>query len=156
MTALLRCGASFLVLIATALLHAQNSSEIDPMLGADKGGNVFVGPTLPFGMAKPGPDYGDNEGNAGWEASGALNGLLAVACFGHRRRAEVWQHPGATDDGQSRSCAQLRTTRGRTCRSRILLSKAGRIGHPCRGYNGAPNTRLSIHLPHNRRANTVG
>jgi putative alpha-1,2-mannosidase len=28
------------------------------MLGADRGGNVFVGPTLPFGMAKPGPDYG--------------------------------------------------------------------------------------------------
>jgi putative alpha-1,2-mannosidase len=57
---------SLLFLIATALLHAQNSSEIDPMLGADKGGNVFIGPTLPFGMAKPGPDYGDNEGNAGW------------------------------------------------------------------------------------------
>ena len=63
-----------LVLITTAFLHAQNSSDIDPMVGADNGGNVFVGPTLPFGMAKPGPDYGDNEGNAGWEASGALNG----------------------------------------------------------------------------------
>src|SRR6516162_4092956 len=75
-------GAFLLALITTALLHAQNSSEIDPMLGADKGGNVFVGPTLPFGMAKPGPDYGDNEGNAGWEASGTLNGFSQLHVSG--------------------------------------------------------------------------
>ncbi|MGA8089003.1 MAG: hypothetical protein WCA10_17140 [Terracidiphilus sp.] len=75
-------GACFLVLVTAALVHAQNSSEVDPMLGADKGGNVFVGPTLPFGMAKPGPDYGDNEGNAGWEASGALNGFSQLHVSG--------------------------------------------------------------------------
>ncbi len=75
-------GTSLLILITTAFVHAQNSSEIDPMLGADKGGNVFVGPTLPFGMAKPGPDYGDNEGNAGWEASGALNGFSQLHVSG--------------------------------------------------------------------------
>ena len=75
-------GASLLVLLATALLHAQNSSDVDPMLGADKGGNVFVGPALPFGMAKPGPDYGDNEANAGWEASGALNGFSQLHVSG--------------------------------------------------------------------------
>jgi predicted alpha-1,2-mannosidase len=75
-------GVLLLVLITTVLLHAQNSSEIDPMLGADKGGNVFVGPALPFGMAKPGPDYGDNEGNAGWEASGPLNGFSQLHVSG--------------------------------------------------------------------------
>ncbi len=52
------------------------------MLGADKGGNVFVGPTLPFGMAKPGPDYGDNEGNAGWKATGNLNGFSQLHVSG--------------------------------------------------------------------------
>jgi len=82
MKTLLMRGTSFFVLMATALLHAQKSSEIDPMLGADKGGNVFVGPTLPFGMAKPGPDYGDNEGNAGWEASGDLNGFSQLHVSG--------------------------------------------------------------------------
>ena len=45
------------------------------MLGADGGGNVFIGPTLPFGMAKPGPDYGLNEANSGWQATGNLNGF---------------------------------------------------------------------------------
>jgi len=82
MKTLLMRGTSFFVLMATALLHSQKSSEIDPMLGADKGGNVFVGPTLPFGMAKPGPDYGDNEGNAGWEASGDLNGFSQLHVSG--------------------------------------------------------------------------
>lgn len=52
------------------------------MLGADKGGNVFVGPTLPFGMAKPGPDYGDNEANSGWEARGNLNGFSQLHVSG--------------------------------------------------------------------------
>lgn len=82
MRTLLRRGASFFLLLTVGLLHAQKSSDVDPMLGADKGGNVFVGPTLPFGMAKPGPDYGDNEGNAGWEASGALNGFSQLHVSG--------------------------------------------------------------------------
>ncbi len=59
-TSLILCA-----LLVSAFTHAQTAQEIDPMLGADKGGNVFVGPTLPFGMAKPGPDYGTNESNAG-------------------------------------------------------------------------------------------
>ena len=82
MRTLLLGAASFVVLTTVAFVHAQNSSEIDPMLGADKGGNVFVGPTLPFGMAKPGPDYEDNEGNAGWKASGNLNGFSQLHVSG--------------------------------------------------------------------------
>src|SRR6185369_18085483 len=82
MKTLLMRGTSFFVLMATALLHAQTISEIDPMLGADKEGNVFVGPTLPFGMAKPGPDYGDNQGNAGWRAKGNLNGFSQLHVSG--------------------------------------------------------------------------
>ena len=52
------------------------------MLGADNGGNVFVGPTLPFGMAKPGPDFGDNEANSGWQATGNLNGFSQLHVSG--------------------------------------------------------------------------
>src|SRR5438309_3064419 len=82
MRTLRNCSVAFLLLITAALLAAQNSSEIDPMLGADKGGNVFVGPTLPFGMAKPGPDYGLNEANAGWMATGKLNGFSQLHVSG--------------------------------------------------------------------------
>jgi hypothetical protein len=45
---------------------AQVTRYIDPMLGVDGGGNTFPGPSLPFGMIKPGPEMGDNKGNAGW------------------------------------------------------------------------------------------
>src|SRR6516165_2025005 len=72
----------FFVLTASGFVCAQSASEVDPMLGADKGGNVFIGPTLPFGMAKPGPDYGDNEANSGWEATGNLNGFSQLHVSG--------------------------------------------------------------------------
>src|ERR1700761_2004501 len=75
-------AASLLAVTAATLLHAQTPSEIDPTLGADNGGNVFVGPTLPFGMAKPGPDYGTNESNSGWEASGDLHGFSQLHVSG--------------------------------------------------------------------------
>lgn len=78
----LAVAASFLLFGTAALLHAQSASDVDPMLGADKGGNVFVGPTLPFGMAKPGPDYGDDEANSGWEAKGNLNGFSQLHVSG--------------------------------------------------------------------------
>ncbi len=74
--------ASLFFLTTASFVYAQTASDIDPMLGADKGGNVFVGPTLPFGMAKPGPDYGDNEGNAGWKANGNLNGFSQLHVSG--------------------------------------------------------------------------
>jgi predicted alpha-1,2-mannosidase len=77
----LTCLTSLLFLTAP-LLYSQKASEVDPMLGADKGGNVFVGPTLPFGMAKPGPDYGDNQANAGWRATGDLNGFSQLHVSG--------------------------------------------------------------------------
>jgi predicted alpha-1,2-mannosidase len=73
---------SLLILLAATLANAQNAAEVDPMLGADGGGNVFVGPTLPYGMAKPGPDYGDNEANAGWKANGNLNGFSQLHVSG--------------------------------------------------------------------------
>lgn len=75
-------AVSFLVSTQTGFIYAQSSSEIDPMLGADNGGNVFVGPALPFGMAKPGPDYGTNESNSGWEARGDLHGFSQLHVSG--------------------------------------------------------------------------
>ena len=101
-------AASLLAFTAATLPHAQTPSEIDPMLGADKGGNIFVGPTLPFGMAKPGPDYGNNQGNAGWRATGALNGfsrdedrdIASELSFIPRRRPAAWPSGGRESCGQ--------------------------------------------------------
>ena len=56
-------------------MQAQNAGHIDPFLGSDGGGNTFPGPSLPFGMIKPGPDVASNDQNAGWGASGDINGF---------------------------------------------------------------------------------
>src|SRR3569833_1096857 len=77
-----RSVVSVLCLFLPISLSALRASEVDPMLGAVGGGNVFFGPTLPFGRAKPGPDYGNNEGNAGWKATGDLNGFSQLHVSG--------------------------------------------------------------------------
>ena len=50
---------------------------VDPLLGASGGGNVFVGPVVPYGMIKPGPDmtYGVRDYNAGWNEEGPIRGF---------------------------------------------------------------------------------
>ncbi len=48
-----------------ANLHSQNLYKyIDPFIGSSGGGHIFVGPSCPFGMVKPGPDcnIGSNSG----------------------------------------------------------------------------------------------
>ncbi|MGL6160693.1 GH92 family glycosyl hydrolase [Microbulbifer sp.] len=58
------------LLLGTSLIasctHAEknNYQYIDPFIGSEGEGNVFVGPSAPFGMVKPGPDIdiGSNSG----------------------------------------------------------------------------------------------
>jgi predicted alpha-1,2-mannosidase len=79
------CCVLFLVILSIPAMTASaqdanpkdKAHSIDPFTGADSGGNVFVGPTLPFGMAKPGPDMniGENDANAGWAESGDIGGF---------------------------------------------------------------------------------
>lgn len=56
-------------------LSAQNAEKVDPFLGIDGGGNTIPGPSMPFGMIKPGPDVGVNQANSGWEPDGQINGF---------------------------------------------------------------------------------
>ena len=75
----------FLSVLATSALtfaslvmpvaRAQSAAHIDPLLGVDGGGNVIIGPALPYGMAKPGPDMAPSTSNAGWNANGEILGF---------------------------------------------------------------------------------
>ena len=56
-------------------LEAQHAKLVDPFLGADGGGNVFPGATLPFGMLKAGPDTGANTANSGWTPNQVIHGF---------------------------------------------------------------------------------
>ncbi len=64
-----------LVLCLCSGLEAQHAKFVDPFLGADGGGNVFPGATLPFGMLKAGPDTGANDTNSGWSPDQPINGF---------------------------------------------------------------------------------
>lgn len=65
----------FFVVAFASPLHAQVAKYVDPFLGIDGGGNTIPGPSMPFGMIKPGPDVGANQANSGWEAIGDINGF---------------------------------------------------------------------------------
>ncbi len=62
-------------IVFATVLNAQVAEHIDPFLGIEGGGNTIPGPSLPFGMIKPGPDVGSNEANSGWEPTGKINGF---------------------------------------------------------------------------------
>ncbi|MGD0730616.1 MAG: GH92 family glycosyl hydrolase [Terracidiphilus sp.] len=74
----LRVFAALLFVFCLAPLgHSQLSRQVDPFLGAAGGGNVFPGPSMPYGMIKPGPDMdtGIDQPNAGWAAEGDILGF---------------------------------------------------------------------------------
>jgi predicted alpha-1,2-mannosidase len=63
------------LMVFTTALYAQAALKVDPFLGIEGGGNTIPGPSMPFGMIKPGPDVGANQANSGWEATGRINGF---------------------------------------------------------------------------------
>lgn len=56
-----------LFLLLPVLLYAQCYKYVDPLIGAEGDGNVFIGPCCPFGMIKPGPDC-NKLSNSGYSA----------------------------------------------------------------------------------------
>jgi predicted alpha-1,2-mannosidase len=67
--------AAATVLVLATAVNAQVALHVDPFLGIEGGGNTIPGPSLPFGMTKPGPDVGANQANSGWEPTGNINGF---------------------------------------------------------------------------------
>lgn len=60
------CGGIGAAVYVLVLQQGPATSYIDPMIGADRTGNVVVGPCVPFGMARPGPDVAATGHNSGW------------------------------------------------------------------------------------------
>lgn len=57
----------FIISLFFALsIHAQYTKFVDPKIGSEGQGRVFIGPSMPYGMVKPGPDCVSMP-NAGWE-----------------------------------------------------------------------------------------
>ncbi|OCX52276.1 alpha-mannosidase [Mucilaginibacter sp. PPCGB 2223] len=63
-----RCGVLLLLLTAGIPASAQTNPYnryVDPFIGSEGQGNVFVGPSRPYGMIKPGPDV-NKASNSGY------------------------------------------------------------------------------------------
>jgi len=52
-------------LLPISLVAQQNHQYVDPMIGSEGLGRVFIGPSYPFGMVKPSPDCSARP-NSGW------------------------------------------------------------------------------------------
>ena len=55
----------FMLLWATVSMAEDYTQYVDPRIGSIGLGRTFIGPAMPFGMVKPGPDC-VNMPNAGW------------------------------------------------------------------------------------------
>lgn len=63
------------MMIVPSLMKAQSISKyVDPLIGSEGLGRVFIGPSCPYGMVKPGPDCGVSQ-NAGWSKDGDMSGF---------------------------------------------------------------------------------
>lgn len=62
-----------LLLLCGQIALAQRVTKfVDPRIGSEGLGRVFIGPSCPYGMCKPGPDCGTGN-NAGWAPMGSNN-----------------------------------------------------------------------------------
>lgn len=62
----------FLVLfIADSKAQSNYHQYVDPLIGSEGSGNVFIGPSCPYGMIKPGPDI-SKYSNSGYKADISL------------------------------------------------------------------------------------
>jgi predicted alpha-1,2-mannosidase len=104
------------VSLAPSVARAQYAKYVDPYIGSEGGGHVFVGATVPFGMVKAGPDVGDNIGNGGWLPDGDINGFSQMhvtgtgggAKYGNILVQPVTGEFSADDHSSPRSAEQVR------------------------------------------------
>lgn len=61
-----------LILATPAAKAADHAGDVDPLIGSDWFGEVFVGATLPFGMVKVGPDLRDYGYRKGFQSTGDI------------------------------------------------------------------------------------
>lgn len=68
-SAYLKTIAIVLSLLVSYKVNAQQPyhTYVNPMIGSQGYGNIFIGPSVPFGMVKPGPDCGNGDSNSGYQ-----------------------------------------------------------------------------------------
>ncbi len=73
-----RLACISLLAIATSVGATDHAKDVDPFIGVDRDGEVFVGATVPFGMVKLGPDVRTFDGKlikSGYYSTGEVVGF---------------------------------------------------------------------------------
>ena len=152
-----------IVLISLALTSSalgQAARYIDPMLGVDGGGNTFPGPSLAFRMIKPGPDLGDNKGNAGWKSNGNINGFSRThvnGAGGGPKYGNILIQPttgipragNCTETGVGLSCISDRSSTAAVSAEPSFWRSNHHMEHLC---ISPPKSMFPIPTPPNRRS----
>ena len=99
MSLLQRFRVFFLFCLLPTVLQAQHWQYVDPRIGSVGVGRTFPGPSMPFGMVKPGPDCGVLP-NAGWAPMPAkVTGFSQThvsGTGGGQKYGNILIQPGAT------------------------------------------------------------
>ncbi|KAG2179993.1 hypothetical protein INT43_003780 [Umbelopsis isabellina] len=59
----------------TSRYRHDNTIYVNPLIGTSGAGHVFPGATIPFGIAKPGPDMAGSDNQAGYNPDGMIKGF---------------------------------------------------------------------------------
>ena len=128
-------GAIFFAYLSILPLYTQTqmgvAQYVDTFIGIDNGGDTIPGPSLPFGMVKPGPDTGTNEEDSGWGPKGAINGFSQT-------------HVSGTGGGDSYGNILIQPTSGDPQSSHIESARDEE--HGSIGFYGVLLLRYGIHV----------
>jgi predicted alpha-1,2-mannosidase len=150
----------FAALSSCALAQNHPAPAVDPFLGVDGGGNVFPGPTVPFGMVKLGPDTEDLSANAGYSSTAKVLGfshLHVSGTGGGPKYGNILVTPivGAIEPGKMSSDRNAESTAVgyyRTVLSRygVLaeLTATRRVGYHRYTFPKAANAHIAFDLAH--------
>ena len=129
-------GMAFAVFIGLGLSVGAQPSVlhfVDPMIGSEGEGRVFPGPSMPYGMCKPGPDCVSMP-NAGWAP-------MPEAVLGFSQT-----HVSGTGGGQKYGNILLQPFAGKAGQTTYLqhrLSEAAAVGYYSCSYEEGPQTEVT-------------
>lgn len=129
-------GMAFAVFIGLGLSVGAQPSVlhfVDPMIGSEGEGRVFPGPSMPYGMCKPGPDCVSMP-NAGWAP-------MPEAVLGFSQT-----HVSGTGGGQKYGNILLQPFAGKAGQTTYLqhrLSEAAAVGYYSCSYEEGPQAEVT-------------
>ena len=140
---------SFLLLFSTNTFAQDTglTNYVDPLIGSEGLGRVFIGPSCPYGMVKPSPDCTPRP-NSGWlPMPEQVDGFSQVHVSGTGGGPKYGNIPCNAFLQRNGPYQSHRPSQGRNNKIRILLHPIPVFRHTNRNYHRPQSIVLSVHLP---------